>query len=321
MNLKNIEYFLEVTKDLNITRTSARLYISQQALSNQIAKLESELGVLLFERSPQLSLTEAGLAFKRAALQVVDIHRQLIQEIGDISCNEKGEIRVGISFTRGLAIMPKVLPEFHRLHPMVKVTLVEGTSIAIEENLSTGLVDIALINAPTRLENTVVVEVGSEPLYLAVPKAIMEQNFAGRMEETVRSFQWGVSIGEFSDAPFIQYDPKEHLRRLMDKLFAENKMKPFMVAQTRSFHTALAFARRGLAVAVIPKYMLTSYTVSPDVFVDTKSETYFFPIASQSDPEKLVIAYSSKRYLSVPAKELIELILAELSGNLDPAGT
>lgn len=174
--------FLEVTKDLNITRTSARLYISQQALSNQIAKLESELGVLLFERSPQLALTAAGRAFKKSATQIMDIHRQLLQEIGDISCTGKGEVRIGISFTHGLALMPRLIPEFHRLYPMVKVTLIEGTAAVLEENLATGKTDIAITLTPIHMENADIIEVGSEILYAVVPKSIMEKNFAGRLE-------------------------------------------------------------------------------------------------------------------------------------------
>lgn len=106
----------------------------------------------------------------------------------------------------------------------------------------------------------------------------------------------------------------------MDKLFAENEIRPAIVAQTRSFHTALALAQNGLAIAVIPKYMLTSRLVFTDAVGIAKNETFFFPIKAQGEPEKLVIAYN-KRYLSSAARELINMVVTELSGSIrDTAG-
>ena len=199
---------------------------------------------------------------------------------------------------------------------MVKVTLIEGTAAVLEENLATGKTDIAITLTPIHMENADIIEVGSEILYAVVPKSIMEKNFAGRLEQVIPEFQQGVSIKEFAHEPFIQYDPKEHLRQLMDKLFAENEIRPAIVAQTRSFHTALALAQNDLAIAVIPKYMLTSRLVFTDAVGIAKNETFFFPIKAQGEPEKLVIAYNNKRYLSSAARELINMVVTELSGSI-----
>ncbi len=60
MNLKSIEYFLITVEEMNFTRAAGRLYISQQALSSHISRLEEEYGIRLFERRPALSLTPEG---------------------------------------------------------------------------------------------------------------------------------------------------------------------------------------------------------------------------------------------------------------------
>lgn len=62
MDLESLHYFAELTKDLNMTQTAKRLYLSQQTLSNHIARLERYCGTALFYRKPRLSLTPAGLA-------------------------------------------------------------------------------------------------------------------------------------------------------------------------------------------------------------------------------------------------------------------
>ena len=67
MNFRNLEYFLAAAEEKNITRAAKKLYISQQSLSEHIAKLEDELGVPLFERTPNLKLTYAGEKHVRSA--------------------------------------------------------------------------------------------------------------------------------------------------------------------------------------------------------------------------------------------------------------
>ena len=80
MNFQNLEYFLTTASEGNITRAAERLHVSQQALSNQIARLEQELGCKLFERKQNLVLTYAGLQFKASAEKILDIQRQTATE-------------------------------------------------------------------------------------------------------------------------------------------------------------------------------------------------------------------------------------------------
>ena len=70
MNFQNLQYFLIVTEEMNVTRAAKRLHISEQALSRQIGKLEKELGAKLFERYPRFTLSPAGKRLKAAAEQI-----------------------------------------------------------------------------------------------------------------------------------------------------------------------------------------------------------------------------------------------------------
>jgi DNA-binding transcriptional LysR family regulator len=77
MNTKNLYYFLVVAEELNMTRAAERLYISQQALSEQIRKLEDELKAELFTRGHSLSLTYAGRHMVDTATQMLSLERQI----------------------------------------------------------------------------------------------------------------------------------------------------------------------------------------------------------------------------------------------------
>ena len=138
MNFQNLEYFLTVASEGNITRAAEQLHVSQQALSNQISRLEQELGCRLFERKQKLELTYAGEQFKTSAEKILDIQRQTATELDDISNNRRGELRIGISHTRGQAILPLILPKFSRLYPDVDLHVNEGSTHILEEHLQKG---------------------------------------------------------------------------------------------------------------------------------------------------------------------------------------
>ena len=120
MNFLHLKYFLMVAEELNITRAAERLYISQQSLSNHISNMERELDVKLFTRSPKLSLTYAGGLLVETATQILDLYSQYQTKVGDINRHYLGMLRVGISHTCGLALMPDILPKFRQEFPLVE---------------------------------------------------------------------------------------------------------------------------------------------------------------------------------------------------------
>ena len=89
MNFQNLESFLVLAEEGSVTRAAERLHVSQQALSGLLARLEKEVGSPLFFRRSGLELTYAGICLQRAAIQILDIQRQTIAEIGRASCRER----------------------------------------------------------------------------------------------------------------------------------------------------------------------------------------------------------------------------------------
>ena len=144
MNFLHLKYFLLVAEELNITRAAERLYISQQSLSNHISNMEKELDVKLFTRSPKLSLTYAGDLLVETATQILDLHSQYLAKVGDINRHFMGLLRLGISHTCGLALLPDILPKFQAEFPMVEFSLFEGNSTHLEDELAHGRVDLII---------------------------------------------------------------------------------------------------------------------------------------------------------------------------------
>ena len=84
MTFQNLEYFLAVAAEQNITHAAEQLGLSQQALSNQISRLEQEIGTELFNRKHGFELTYAGKILEEAAHQMLDINKQAENKINDI---------------------------------------------------------------------------------------------------------------------------------------------------------------------------------------------------------------------------------------------
>ena len=208
MNFLHLKYFLLVAEELNITRAAERLYISQQSLSNHISNLERELDVKLFTRSPKLSLTYAGDMLVDTATQILDLHSQFLTKVGDINRHYMGMLRLGISHTCGLALLPDVLPRFREEFPLVEFSLFEGNSSQLEEELSHGRVDLIVCFHPIMLDDVEITPLTDVRLMLAVPKAMTNKLFGASSAAT--SFLISSVFGKSSVNPLIYLTPYIH---------------------------------------------------------------------------------------------------------------
>lgn len=318
MNFLNLQYFLAVAEELSMTKAAERLYVSQQALSNHIAKLERELNTQLFYRTPKLSLTLSGRRLQKAALQIADIRRQLMQEVDDINNNCRGELRIGISYTRGQAILPQLLPIFRETHPMVEIKLVEGSSAELEEALTHGMIDLLFGLAPILMENIEITEISRERLFLVVPSNLMQELFGEKSPQMRAKFANGVDITHFASLPFILLDKKDRLRSLADKLFREAGISPNILLETKNIQTAFALSLQGMGLTVYPELLLKCDSIlSGETQRARGKQADFFLLSDKGTTETLVIAHDKERYLSNAAKDFIRLSREVLSSGLE----
>ncbi|MEG1595297.1 MAG: LysR family transcriptional regulator [Lachnospiraceae bacterium] len=308
MNFLNLKYFLVAAEELNITRASERLHISQQALSNHITKLEKELDTELFSRVPTLSLTYSGKCLVQSGSQILDLQHQFLTEIEDINGNCRGELAIGISHTRGQAILPLLLPQFMQTHPFINIRIEEGNSRDLEESLQHGFIDLLLGFMPFRLESAVITKLSKERLFLVVPKAFMNTIYGEKANEIRAKYASGADISAFQSMPFVLLKKGDRVRTIMDDYFKKRTITPIIALETENIQTAFALATEGVGIAVYPEMFLRGvHTLSSLSAVGKIGETDFFPLQSASTIETLAIGYNRDRYLSKAAIEFIEL--------------
>ena len=125
MNFDNYRYFAAAAEELNFTKAARKLFMTQQALSKQIDKMEKEYNTRLFNRETPMSLTPAGECMYRHVCRILDNERQMRAELDAVLGQESRNLVVGVSYFRSSILIPRIMKEFSGLHPEICVTVKE----------------------------------------------------------------------------------------------------------------------------------------------------------------------------------------------------
>lgn len=240
MNYNHLRYFWEVAHDGNLTRTAARLNLSQSAVSVQIRKLEDSLGQPVFERrNRQLHLTEAG----RIALDYADTIFGAGQELIDTlrrTGSARRVLRVGALATLSRNFQIEFLrPLLGK--PQVELVLRSGTSIELMQGLETLSLDVVLTNrapVPDALTSFIVRPVSQQKVgVIGLPARID----AGRGLADL-----------LTSNPLIVPTLETPIRAGFDALCAQLGIKPELAAEVDDMAMMRLLARQGIGLAVLP---------------------------------------------------------------------
>lgn len=308
MNFQNMEYFLTVVTEGSITKAADSLHITQQALSNHIARIEDELGCTLFDRRQNLELTYSGKQFYESCQKILDIHRQTTSAIDDINNNQRGELRIGISFTRGQAILPLLLPRFSMRYPQAELHVVEGSTHVLEEDLQKGAIDVLIGFAPFMVECAEYQALMKERLFLIVPDTLLRRHFGDDAQMVFQQYQNTADISLFKELPFVLLKEGDRIRTLVNNEFRKKNFKPHVVLETANTQTAFNLAAEGMGLTVCPElYLQNPYVVSGIADSQPRKHIRFARFVKGDVYDTIAIGYNRERYISALAKSFIDM--------------
>lgn len=170
MDYRHLRYFVAVAEELHFTRAAARVHISQQPLSQQIKKLENELGVDLFRRtSRSVELTEAGRVFLGEVRGLFAQTERAVKRAKQAANGELGELTVGYSGSTLYNVMPESVRLFSERYPEVTLKLRELCTPEQEEALLSDVLDVGLLALPVSSLELAYETLLSDPLVAALP--------------------------------------------------------------------------------------------------------------------------------------------------------
>lgn len=297
VELRQLQYTLQIAEERNFSRAAEKLHIAQPSLSQQLSKLEQELGVKLFQRNTStVELTYAGASFIEHARKIMDAVEQLRQEMDDISQLRAGRVVVGSMPITGSHLLPYVLPAFKESYPDIQVTLLEDTSLNLEKLTAGGGTDLSLLSLPL-IESSLDYEpIGEEMIDLAVPP---HHVLASTSYSPV-----GVSLATLKNEPFIVLKKGQGFRKLTIDLCHEAGFEPNIVFESNNIETVQSLVAAGMGVTLVPRFIARA----------KRSELIpaYLPLAGQPS-RTLVIAFRRGRYLSKAAEAFIDTFKSILS--------
>src|SRR6202171_5265351 len=170
MEIHQLRYFCAVAETNSFSRAAVQTHVSQPSLSQQILKLEDELGARLFDRlGRSVRLTELGKTFLPRARALL---RELEAAKGDVVEGKEfigGPIAVGVIPTVAPYFLPPRLPVFSRKFPPVRLTIVEEITPVLLERLRAGTIDVAILALPIRGHEFDALPLLTERLFAVVP--------------------------------------------------------------------------------------------------------------------------------------------------------
>lgn len=149
MELRVLHYFLAIAREENFTKAAEQLHVTQPTLSRQIAQLEDELGVKLFQRSNHhIVLTEDGMILKRRAQEMLSLADKTKRDFLHKNEQLEGTIAIGSGEFLSTRLLTDGIAAFHRQYPLVRFELYSGNAHNIHDNIEHGLLDMGLMSEP-----------------------------------------------------------------------------------------------------------------------------------------------------------------------------
>jgi DNA-binding transcriptional LysR family regulator len=245
VELRQLEYFIAVASEMNFSRAAQRVHVVQSALSTSVGKLEKELGVELFDRSKQqIRMTPAGELFREHARRVIHTARLAKDSMSDFRGELSGTIDLGSLVSYGPLDVPKVLGEFHRTYPYVRIRVRQSGvgSMAYLSAIADGSLDLAFVSAPDRFPARIEMRMLSEEPMQFVCRP--DHHLAQRDH---------VGITELADEDLIGFPTEFGLRRLVEEAFAAAGVTAHTPYElTIEYSIAADLVRHGLGSIFMP---------------------------------------------------------------------
>jgi LysR family tcuABC transcriptional regulator len=304
MDLRQLRYFVHIVECGSLSKASRQLYIAQPALSQQLARLEAEVGKpLLVRTSKGVTPTENGTALLHHARfmlreldQALSIARQ---EPGTEQGTVKGMVSVGLAATTVCVVGIPLVRRIHEKYPGIVLNVIEGMSGHLTQMMQLGQLDLSILFSPNAIPDLPIEPLVAEELFLMLPG-----NSALVPPRCVK-----ISLAETAELPLILPTSIHGLRRRINVEFEQRNLSARVIAEIDSLSLLMACVREGMGATIKP---MSAALLEGEMrkgwrtlaFSDTnmKRQNYLYSVT----PERLSPAASAVR---VELKETVQQLV------------
>jgi len=243
MTLLQMKYLSEIVeRGMSISAAAVALHTSQPGMSRQMQALERELGVTIFVRSKRriLGLTEVGVQVREVARKVLLATESLRHISRDASGENSGTLTVTTSHTHARYVLPRIIEEFCRRFPKVRITLRQGSPTQVAQLVSTGNADLSICSRPPRdVPGLALLPCYEQHKIVLTPRA----------HPLLRARR--LTIRALSRHPLITYDSEFTTYSQVMRSFQAAGCEPHVILSATDVDVMKEYVKRGLGVAIV----------------------------------------------------------------------
>jgi len=290
MDIIQLRSFLKIAEHRNFTRAAAECGVSQPALSQQMARLEAEIGCPVFERQGrQVRLTEAGELLYRKAQQIVAMVEDTARQVRDDG--ETGRLVVGAIPTIAPYYLPSVLAKFRREVPRARIEVNELVTEALIRNCQLGDLDVGVLALPVEHPHLDVETLFEEPLWLVMAA-----------DHKLAKGKQAVPISQIEREPFLLLDDAHCLSGHIRSFCQTRNLQPVTTGRASQLATVQEMVAHGHGLSFVPE-MARKVDISP--------MRIYKKLEGQVPTRSIGVCWNPYRYQSKLAVRFMELLRAE----------
>ena len=296
MELRQLRYLVALADEQHFTRAAARAHIAQPALSQQIRRLEQEVGLALVERTTRrVRVTEAGWALVARARRILAEVDAASAEMQAFTGVRSGHVMVGTMHTMGPVDVSLALAVFHQRHPGVELTVREESSEEMAEMLRDDVLDLAFLSVTERMESH----------GLRLHQLVLEELVVILPHEHPLAGHRAVRMAELAQEQFISYREGARLRELLEFAGRTAGFEPEVRLESNESERIRRLVARQMGVAILPR----SDAEQPG------AEVAVATLIEPSLRRDITLACREGRRLAPAASEFLELSKELFSGD------
>jgi LysR family hydrogen peroxide-inducible transcriptional activator len=291
MEIHQLTYFVAVAETGSFTRAAEQCSVAQPSLSQQIKKLELELGQPLFDRLPRRTvLTEAGHMLLPRARSILNELQGVKQGISADVEEGLGVLSVGFIPTIAPFVLPSVIKRFGQEFPQATLTVYEDLTEELVQEITDGKMDVGITSLPIPNPTIRTQELLTEPLWVASPR---EHELLSRAS---------LHVKELNDLPFIALSEVHCLGEQVQSFCYQTDLDVNIVCYTSQLSTVQNCVAAGLGVSLVPRAMAVS---------DSSERVIYRSLSDSAPQRKIAAATHAERSLSFLATQFIEIVRQE----------
>jgi len=291
MEIHQLTYFVAVAEAGSFSRAAERCNVSQPSLSQQIMKLEQELGEPLFDRlHRRVVLTDAGRDLLPRATSILAELQDIKHTMKNEAETASGLLTVGFIPTIAPFVLPRVIQRFSNDFPQARLVVHEDLTEALVRDLVDGKLDVGITSMPIRNRLIRTEELLTEPFLVASSK---------KYDITSRA---SIHVAELDDFPFIALSEMHCLGEQIQSFCYQQRLDLKIVCNTSQLTTVHNCVATGLGVSLVPRVLALS---------DKSKQVVYRSLSDAAPQRKIAAATHAERTQSFLAKKFIEIVREE----------